>query len=153
MVAAVSHLLAAIVASSPATPATAAPETRPPDAVPFDCSWIYHPPKGPRERFEGVYFSFIDKVGFVACRTDAACADWMGKKQEEIDFGEAAGARFQKRAGGVYGIFRIVFEGRRGRLADRPGCEPGHWTLNPTPGHYLHIDRVLSVKPLDGKGR
>ena len=54
--------------------AAAAPS--PKRAVPFDCSWVYRPPSSPRERFAGVYFSFIDDSGFVACAARSACAAW-----------------------------------------------------------------------------
>ncbi len=138
-------LLLAAVQASPGAP--------PPRAEPFDCSWIYHPPTGSRERFEGVYTSFIDDGGFYACASTKACKAWIGKPGEELAFSDHAREQFQKRTGVHYGVFRIVFEGRRGKLADRPGCEPGRWSLNPTPEHYVQVEKVLSVKPLEDTKR
>jgi hypothetical protein len=88
----------------------------PPRAVPFDCSWIYHPPTGSRERFERVYTSFIDDGGFCACASDEACRNWIGKEKVEIAFSEHAPAELRKRQADVYGVFKIVFESRRGKL-------------------------------------
>jgi hypothetical protein len=134
-------LLFAAVQASPGAP--------PPRAVPFDCSWIYNPPAGPRERFEGVYTSFIDNGGFYPCSSANACRNWIGRAKEEVAFAPRAGAQFRKRANGIYGVFKIVFEGRRGNLGHRPGCKPHRWSLNPTPAYYVQIEKVLSVKWLE----
>ena len=120
----------------------------PPRAVPFDCSWIYHPPTGSRVRFEGVYTSFIDDGGFYACSSDEACRHWIGKDKVEIDFSEGASAELRKRRIGNYGVFRIVFDGRRGKLADRPGCSASEWSLEAWGNDYVRVDKVLSVRPL-----
>lgn len=138
-------LLAAAVQAAPAAPY--------PPAEPFDCSWIYHPPEGPAERFEGIYTSFIDSGGFFACASALACAGWMGRQEEEVAFSERASEQFQRRTGANYGVFMIVFEGRRGRLSDRPGCEPHRFSVNPTPGHYLRIEKVVSVRAVKDKVR
>jgi hypothetical protein len=137
-------LLLAAVQASPGAP--------PPRAEPFDCSWIYHPPTGARERFEGVYFSFIDNSGFVACRTARACKDWMGKGVE-ISATEKASAQLARRLQANYGVFKIVFEGRRGRLGTRTGCEDDPWSLELTDGTYVQIEKVLSVRPLEDSKR
>ena len=101
----------------------------PPLAEPFDCSWIYHEPRGPRERFEGVYYSFIDNGGFYACASAAACRDWTGRGTHEIAFSERASEQMRRRRIDMYGVFRIAFEGRRGTLGTRPGCGRGAWSL------------------------
>ncbi len=99
-----------------------------PRSVSFDCSWIYDPPQGARERFEGVYYSFIDNSGFYPCSAFSACKDWMGKGSLEIAFSRRATAQLQKRGAEMYGIYKITFEGRRGKLRDRAGCER-NWQL------------------------
>jgi hypothetical protein len=121
---------------------------QPPRAVPFDCSWIYHPPSGARERFEGVYYSFIDNGGFVACGSAKACNDWMGKGNVEIAFSDRASAQLRRRSIDLYGVYRIVFEGRRGKLGTRPGCESNEWSLERRDDDYVRVERVLSVKRL-----
>jgi hypothetical protein len=127
--------------------------TAPPRAEPFDCSWIYHPPTGERERFEGVYTSFIDNGGFYACSTSAACRDWSGKKNVEIDFSEPALEQLHRRAAGYYGVYKIVFEGRRGKLEDRPGCEANEWSLEAWGDDYVRVEKVLSVRPFKDNKR
>lgn len=117
-------------------------------AVPYDCSWIYHSPMGVQERFEGVYFAFIDDNGFYACSSAKTCKDWIGRESEEIAFTDRAGAQFQRRAEGLYGVFKIAFQGRRGKIANRPGCEPNRWNLELRPSEYIQIEKVLSVRPL-----
>jgi hypothetical protein len=119
----------------------------PPRAVPFDCSWIYHPPTGSPERFEGVYTSFIDDGGFYACPSDEACRNWIGKEKVEIAFSERASAELHRRRVDNYGVFRIVFEGRRGKFGDRPGCEANEWSLEARGDDYVRVERVLAIKP------
>ena len=125
---------------------------QPPRAVPFDCSWIYDPPQGPRQRFEGVYTSFIDDGGFYSCSSAKSCREWIGGEKEEIAFSEEASEQLRKRKIDHYGVFRIVFEARRGKLRDRPGCA-NPWRLEWRADDYLRIEKVLRVKPLDQGGR
>ena len=125
----------------------------PPRAVPFDCSWIYHPPTGASERFEGVFTRFIDNGGFYACASDAACRDWIGKEKVEIDFSDRASEQLSRRSADYYGVFRIVFEGRRGKLGDRPGCEANKWILEGRGDDYVLVDKVLSVRALEKTSR
>ena len=139
----------ALILAVQASPAAAPP----PPALPFDCSWIYHPPFGERERFDGVYYSFIDNGGFFPCSSARACDDWMGKGSFEIAFAERATEQLRRRSADYYGVYRIVFEGRRGKLGTRPGCEEDGWSLEMEGDDYLRVDRVLRVKPLDGTGR
>jgi hypothetical protein len=131
---------------------TAAHAPEPPSAVPFDCSWIYHPPSGGRERFEGVYYSFIDNGGFVHCRSDGACKDWMGKATWEVAFSDRASAQLRRRSMDHYGVYRLVFEGRRGKLGNRAGCE-NSWDADLESEDYLQVEKVLSVTRLDGSRR
>lgn len=137
-------LLAAVQASLSAPP---------PRAVPFDCSWIYHPPTGSRERFEGVYTSFIDDGGFYACPSDEACRNWIGKEKVEIAFSERASAELRRRRIANYGVFRIVFEGRRGKLGDRPGCEANGWSLEAWGDDYVRVEKIIEIKPLKATAR
>jgi hypothetical protein len=130
----------------------AAPAPAPPLAVPFDCSWIYHPPSGGRERFEGVYYSFIDNGGFVHCRSGDACKDWMGKATSQVAFSDRASAQLRRRAIDHYGVYRLVFEGRRGKLGNRPGCEDA-WGLDAEGDDYVQVEKVLSVTRLDRSRR
>jgi hypothetical protein len=125
--------------------ASHAPE--PPPPVPFDCSWIYHPPSGGRERFEGVYYSFIDNGGFVQCRSDAACKDWAGKAGSQIAFSDRASAQLRRRSMDTYGVYRIAFEGRRGKLGTRPGCDDG--SLESTDDDYVQVENVLGATRID----
>jgi hypothetical protein len=126
----------------------AAPASTAPPAVPFDCSWVYHPPSGPRQRFEGVYYSFIDDSGFFACRSDEACKDWMGKATSQVAFSDRASAQLRRRCMDTYGVYRTVFEGRRGKLGTRPGCDDG-WSLDSTDDDYLQVENVLGVTRID----
>jgi hypothetical protein len=135
--------MALVIAAQAAAPAA-------PRAVPFDCSWVYRRASSPRERFEGVYFSFIDNSGFVACASRGACAAWIGKGTVEIRFSDRASERMRRRSAGRYGIYRIVFEGRRGKLANRPGCEADGWSLDRRGDDYLQVEKVVAVAALEG---
>lgn len=121
----------------------------PPLAEPFDCSWIYHEPRGPRERFEGVYYSFIDDSGFYPCASAAACRDWMGKRADQISFSDRASEQMRRRSIDLYGVFRIAFEGRRAELGTRPGCERGALSLEERGEDYIKVERVLRARPLE----
>jgi hypothetical protein len=139
-------LLAAVQAAAPA------PQP-PPRAVPFDCSWIYHPPAGRTERFEGVFTAFIDDGGFYACASDEECRAWIGKESVELSFTGRAARQFDRHTSRQYGVFRIAFEGRRGKLGDRPGCEPHGWMLERRSNDYVRVDKVLSARPFDDFAR
>ena len=134
-------LLLALVQASPAVP--------PPKARPLDCSWIYHPPTGPRARYEGVFTSFIDNGGFYACSSAKACKEWIGKEKVEIAFSKRATSDLNKRRVNNYGVFRIVFEGRPGKLGDRAGCETNEWSLEDWGDDYVRVDRLLKIEPLE----
>ena len=123
---------------------SAAQAPQPPLAVPFDCSWIYHPPSGERQRFEGVYYSFIDNSGFVPCLSDSACKAWMGKASAEIDFSDRASAQLRRRYEDMYGIYRIVFDGRRGSLGTRPGCDD-RWSAEAGDRDYVRVEKILGI--------
>ena len=133
-------LIAALHAPTPAPP---------PASVPFDCSWIYHPPTGPRVRYEGVFTSFIDDSGFYACSSAADCKEWIGKEKVEIAFSKRATSDLNKRRVNNYGVFRIVFEGRPGKLGDRPGCEANEWSLEEWGNNYVRVDKLLHIEPLE----
>jgi hypothetical protein len=127
----------------------AAPVVSPPRAEPFDCSWIYHPPTGTPQRFEGVFTRFIDDGGFYACSSDAACREWVGKEKVEIAFSDRAVEQLSRASADYYGVFRMVFEGRRGKLGDRPGCERNEWSLEAWGDDYVRVEKVLSVRPAE----
>jgi hypothetical protein len=127
----------------------AAAQPPPPRAAPFDCSWVYRPAVSPRERFEGVYFSFIDDSGFVPCATRSACAAWIGREKVEIRFSERASDQMRRRSAGIYGIYRIVFEGRRGKIGTRPGCGTDGWSLDPRSDDYLQVEELVAVAAVD----
>jgi hypothetical protein len=129
------------------------PPAPPPLAKPYDCSWIYHPPTGSRERLEGVYTSFIDDGGLYECSSKAACRQWIGLEKVEIDFSEAASAELNRRRIANYGVFRVVFEGRRGLLGDRPGCETNEWSLDAQRKDYVLVEKVVRIEPLKERPR
>jgi hypothetical protein len=132
-------LLAAIQAASAA----------PPQPVrPYDCSWTYHPPTGSRERLEGVYTSFIDAGGLYECSSDAACRRWIGLKKVQIAFSKAASAELSRRGIANYGVFRVVFEVRRGKLGHRSGCGTNEWSLEPWSSDYVLVEEVVRIQPL-----
>ena len=137
-------LLAAIQAAAAAPPQL---------AKPYDCSWIYHPPTGSLVRLEGVYTSFIDDGGLYECSSDAACRQWTGLKKVKIAFSEAASSELSKRRIASYGVFRVAFEGRRGKLGDRPGCETNEWSLEVRPNDYVLVENVIRIEPLKGGPR
>ena len=120
---------------------------QPPRAVPFDCSWILGRPNGHRERFDGIYFSFIDNHGFTPC-TGAACREWMGAESIAISFSPRASAQLRKRRADTYGVFKIAFEGAVGQLRHRPGCEPGRFSLDAGRKEYVLVTDVLALQPL-----
>jgi hypothetical protein len=132
-------LLAAIQAASAAPPQSARP---------YDCSWIYHPPTGSRERLEGVYTSFIDASGVYECSSDAACRRWIDLEKVEIAFSDPASAELTRRRIKNYGVYRIVFEVRRGRLGHRPGCKTNDWSLEPWGNEYVLVEEVVRIEPL-----
>jgi hypothetical protein len=132
-------LLAAIQAASAAPPQP---------TKPYDCSWIYHPPAGSRERLEGVYTSFIDDGGLYECSSDSACRQWIGLEKVEIAFAKDASDELSRRRIANYGIFRVVFEGRRGKLGDRPGCETNAWSLEAWGNDYVLVEKVVRIEPL-----
>lgn len=126
----------------------AAALTQPPRSAPFDCSWIYDPPLGNLERFEGVFTSFIDNSGFYACSGSNVCGDWMGKQSVEIAFSSRAMAQRLERRPEMYGVYKITFEGRRGKLRDRDGCERHPWGLDQSNSDYVQVENILRLKPL-----
>jgi hypothetical protein len=66
----------------------------------------------------------------------------------EIAFSEAASAELSRHGIADYGVFRVAFEGRRGKLGDRPGCETNEWSLEARPKDYVLVEDVVRIEPL-----
>src|SRR5687768_10461024 len=82
---------------------------------------VFHPP-GRSERFEGIWYRWIDDSGFVPCASAAECARFIERDSLEFELTEEALDQvdaLQRRFPEYYGVYRIRFIGRRGALTQR----------------------------------
>ena len=95
---------------------------------------------GPRQRFEGVMFSFVDGILFTPCgqggpcdaRTHGASLDLVWRGHQPV----------LERVWDGWGHYRLAFEGRQGRRDTAGSCRLGSTEV-------YEIDRVLSVSKID----
>ena len=113
------------------------------------CDEIAYYSPGKLERFEGVYYSWIDNNGFVPCATAADCKRFLDFDSWGIRATEDGWVQihdWQTRYKQNWGTYRASFLGRRGAM-NLPAHCLDH-TLPDVP-LYVQVEKVLHMAPLD----
>jgi hypothetical protein len=93
---------------------------------------------GPRHRFDGILFSFIDGMLFTPCRPDAPCDARLEGDSLDVEGSQRIWEKMTGKGFGGWGWYRLTFDGRRGRWDDSRFCYSGTQD-------FYRIDRAVSV--------